>query len=428
MLQQLILGVYLGVVTGILPGVVAWSLGFVFRYFTKVTIPALGVMVVSVGLAGVQGGLLGLLDVQGVPAVVALLVVMMISMYCHSQGDKMGAEFPHRVSIRSLKERTLPADVVEKIGRFGRVRIKVVGEVVEMEGYPPLSEETKALIRNTHLTFPADLSVTELENRTAERLTEEFDLSDVSVSIDDDGNATVVAAPPISGLSKRVPQGKNAVSFEALVPTGLARGDEVVVDTRDSTVEGTVVSAKSGKPEKETHDEETADETDGTKHLTSASSTAGGEGRVTVVVDRKEAKELLEDEPRRFSVVSRGTRREYELVSLLRRAGRRFRRLTVGPDGPLDGTTVGVASGDGRRRRSLCRRLVDSGPVGVGGTGDPGGLGSSASGRSIREHRLVGSPVRVHRIRSYDRNPHKCNLNYISVRAFTEDRFGNRPP
>lgn len=328
MLQQLILGVYLGVVTGILPGVVAWSLGFVFRYFTKVTIPALGVMVVSVGLAGVQGGLLGLLDVQGVTAVVALLVVMMISMYCHSQGDKMGAEFPHRVSIRSLKERTLPAEVVEKIGRFGRVRINVVGEVIEMEGYPPLSEETRSLIKSTEVTFPADLTVTELENRTAERLKKEFDLSDVSVSIDDDGRATVVAAPPMSGLSKRVPPGKRAVSFGALVPTGLARGDEVVVDTGDSTVEGKVVSAKSETPEKDTQ-EEAVDATDAARTPPSASSTTGGQGRVTVAVNRKDANEILKNVPRRFSVLSRGTRREYELVSVLRSAGKVFRKIKV---------------------------------------------------------------------------------------------------
>jgi len=42
-LQQFLLGVYLGVVTGILPGVVAWSLAFIFKYFTRVTVPALGV-------------------------------------------------------------------------------------------------------------------------------------------------------------------------------------------------------------------------------------------------------------------------------------------------------------------------------------------------------------------------------------------------
>lgn len=338
MLEQFLLGVYLGIVTGILPGVVAWSLAFIFKYFTRVTVPALGVMVLAVALAGVQGGLLGLLDVQGVTAVVALLVVMMIAMYCHSQGDKMGAEFPHRVTLKSLKERTLPADVIEKVGRFGQVRINVVGEVVEMEGYAPVSEETKALIKEGEWTFPADLSVSELENRMAENLVEKFELSDVSVSIDDEGKATVIAAPSMAGLSKRISSGKRAVSFGALVPTGLARGDEVTVEMDGSSFEGTVVSAMSGKggEKQDTEKSETPTaETDGSvgevekKVSSSAPSTTGGEGRVTVAVDRTTANEILEGEPDKMLVTSRGTRREYELVSVLKSAGKQFRKVTV---------------------------------------------------------------------------------------------------
>jgi len=90
----------------------------------------------------------------------------------------MGTEFPHRVTLKTLKDRTLPADVVERVDRFGQVRINIVGEVVEMEGYAPVSEETKSLIKNGECTFPADLSVSELEKRMSERLIEEFDLSD----------------------------------------------------------------------------------------------------------------------------------------------------------------------------------------------------------------------------------------------------------
>ncbi|WP_258555513.1 potassium channel family protein, partial [Halopelagius longus] len=46
----------------------------------------------------------------------------------------------------------------------------------------------------------------------------------------------------------------------------------------------------------------------------------------------------------RFVVRSRGVRREFELVNLLRRAGKRFRRLTVREGGALDGSTLGEAT------------------------------------------------------------------------------------
>ncbi len=38
---EVVLGVYLGLLTGIIPALVAWSLGFLFKYFTGVSVPAL---------------------------------------------------------------------------------------------------------------------------------------------------------------------------------------------------------------------------------------------------------------------------------------------------------------------------------------------------------------------------------------------------
>jgi uncharacterized protein with PhoU and TrkA domain len=51
----------------------------------------------------------------------------------------------------------------------------------------------------------------------------------------------------------------------------------------------------------------------------------------------------LRAETAKVVVEPRGTRREFELVSLLRRAGNRFRRLTVAAGGVLDETTLGDA-------------------------------------------------------------------------------------
>lgn len=73
-------------------------------------------------------------------------------------------------------------------------------------------------------------------------------------------------------------------------------------------------------------------------------SATGGRGRVTVAVDRETATALLGAEVTRLSVRSRGERREFELASLLRRAGKRIRRLTVREEGVLDGVTLGEAA------------------------------------------------------------------------------------
>ena len=353
---EVLFGIYLGILTGIIPALIAGVLGFIFKYFTGVTIPGLGVVVLALAIAGINGGLLALNDEtirssERAPAILtAIIVVLMLSLYAHAQGDKLGASVPKRVSLKQLRERTLSTDVVELVGGRGQVRVSVVGEVGDMEGYPPLPAETRKTIGEGEWTFPAELPLSELERRFAERLTTELELADVAVSIDEEARATVSAAPPTGGLSKRVPKGKRAVSVPALVPTGLARGDVVRVVTNDVTVEGVLLAAKSGGKKEEKKPDPPAPggstpATDGGEPkpapTSATATTAGGEGRVTVAVDRSEAATLLRAGRGRVLVLSRGTRREFELTSLLRRAGKRFRRVSVVPGGPLDGHTIG---------------------------------------------------------------------------------------
>jgi hypothetical protein len=364
---EIALGVYLGVLTGIVPALVAWGLGFVFKYVTGVSIPGFGVVVLGLAIAGVNGGLLALTDptvvdrASGPVVVVAILVVLMMTLYAHAKGDAMGMTFPKRVSLRELRDRTLSTDVVELVGGRGQVRVTVAAEVADVEGYPPLPDDIRTDIREGEWTFPADLPIGELESRFADRMRTEFDCAEVSVSIDERGRATVAAAPPVAGLSKHVPEGHRAVSVDALLPTGLARGDRVAVLAGEDAVVGTVVSARTGaapSPPDDTgaaigangeHDREPrtdggtdTDADEAAERLPArAPATTGGEGRLTVAVPREDAATLLRADRGRVVVRSRGTRREYELLALLRRAGKRVRRLTVREGGALDGATIG---------------------------------------------------------------------------------------
>lgn len=347
---EVLQGIYLGILTGVLPALIAWMMGFIFKYFTGVSIPGFGVVVMALALAGVNGGLLALTDeniinsATGPVVLTAIIVVLMLSLYAHAKGDAMGAAFPKRLSLRALRERTLSSEVVEFVNGRGQARVTVVGDVGDVEGYPPLTPEIRQEIKTGEWRFPAELSVSELEIRFAERLRTEFELADVSVSIDEQANATVVAAPPLSGLSKRVPAGHRAVSVETLVPTGLARGDVVRITAGETTVEGTVVSARSGKSAG-TEPSKPAATDGGTEPVAApappAVGTTGGEGRITVAVPRPAVPTLLGAEQPHVVVRPRGTHREFELISLLRRGGKRFRKLTVGESSTLVGQTLG---------------------------------------------------------------------------------------
>jgi len=354
---EILLGIYLGVLTGIIPALIAGVLGFIFKYVTNVSIPGLGVVVLALGIAGVNGGLMALNDPSirtsqnAVALLTAIIVVLMLALYAHSQGDKLGASVPKRISLRQLRDRTLNTDVIELVGGRNQVRVTITGEVTDIEGYPPLTADLRGEIKDGHWTFPADIPVGELETRFADRLQSEFDLADVTVSLDERAHANVAAAPPIGSTSKRVPGGKRAVSLSALVPSGMTRGESVRIVTASHTITGTLIAARSGdKPAEKPSPTDPEVATDGGEtestvpNPPTASTTTGGEGRVTVVVDRTEAKTLLQASDPQVVVLSRGTRREFELVSLLRRSGIQFRKLTVKPTGPLDGHTIGEVS------------------------------------------------------------------------------------
>ncbi|MBP1988136.1 potassium channel family protein [Halolamina salifodinae] len=343
---QILLGVYLGLVTGIVPALVAWGLGFLFKYLTNVTIPGFGVVVLALAIAGVNGGLLALNDkaitgsANGVAILVAIVVVLMLSLYAHAKGDQMGAATPKRLTLRKLADRTLSADVVELVGSRGQVKLKITGDVGDMEGSPPLPAELRTAIREAHLALPADLPLSELERRAEDQLRTGFDLADVSVRIDERGHATVAAAPPSAGLSKRVPTGKRAVSLTTMVPTGLAAGDEVRIRTATTSYEGTVVSV-TPPAEKAAKPTVTDGGTDVPASTPTAKTAAGGPSRVSVAVTRETARALVGTEVTGLSVRSRGERQEFELLALLRRSGKRLRRVTVRDDGPLDGASIG---------------------------------------------------------------------------------------
>lgn len=328
---EFLLGLYLGLLTGIVPAMVAGGLGFLFKYITGVTLPGLGVVVLAVAIAGVSGGLLGLIDpdVAASPRLmVALVVVMMLSLYAHAQGDALGTRLPRRFSLRELGTRTLSGEVIFNVGGLGRVEVTPMGEIRDIDGYPPLGPELRATLSAETWTFPADIPIEELERRLEERLQATHELAAVEIEIDDRANARIAAAPPVGSLSRRVPDGQRAVSIEALVPTGVARGDRVRLVVSDATVEGTVVSARSGiaVPSQEASSVEAAPSV-------SAPQTTGGEGRITVAVDFDAVTTVLEHDRARIRVLPRGHGLEHEVVRRLRAAGVRFRRLTVGAAG-----------------------------------------------------------------------------------------------
>lgn len=74
---------------------------------------------------------------------------------------------------------------------------------------------------------------------------------------------------------------------------------------------------------------------------TTAPTTTGGEGRLTIAASRADATDLLAVDRGNTVVTSRGAQREYELFSILKQAGYLLEKISVPPDSPLDDTMIG---------------------------------------------------------------------------------------
>lgn len=363
---EVVIGLYLGLLTSIFPALIAFALGFVFKYVTGVTVPGLGVVVLGTGLAGISGGLLGLLDptVAGTPAgVTALLVVLMVCLWAHSIGDTLGGSVPRRLTLGRLRDHGLSPDLSERVDVFGQIRVRPIGEIQDIEGYQPLPEDVRERLRSSTWKVPASRPREELESLLVDRITSEFDLAEVSVSLDRKGHVEIAAAPATAGLSRRVPADHRAVTIRTILPTGLARGDVVTLTLDDGaeSIAGEVVSARTDGAESpaaetratesgprdadSTASDSTADDDEAAEPAPTPrlASTTGGDGEVTVAVPTGKSRRLVRRDFAKLTVQARGRQREYEVIGLLQRDGNRFERVAIGPDSPLDGARVGEA-------------------------------------------------------------------------------------
>lgn len=323
--EQIWLGIYIGILTGMFTALLVFGLAFLFQYVAGVAFPATMGLMIGLGSAGLQGGLFRLMRdpamLQSPVIITALLIVLMVTSYSQKRGQDLAKQLPPKsVLTGGIRRRTLAPDVVRQLGRFGQLRVTVTGEVSDLEGYPPLPEDIRATIKAGEWSFPGDLPLAEVERRLRDQLKADHNLDEVVVSIDQRGQATIRAAPPASGLSRRVPPDKHATTLEATVPAGMAFGDQVEVTIGEETIEGSVVSVKP--PE--------APKGDAPAPAPAVAHTAaGGAERIAVAVRPTEVSKTVGVTADQLVVTPRGHNREYELVSLLRREGNGFRKIVV---------------------------------------------------------------------------------------------------
>ncbi|MFC7141666.1 potassium transporter TrkA [Halosimplex aquaticum] len=357
---EVLLGISFGLLVGLIPAFAVGLASFLFEYYGDRSIPGFAAVLVALPLAGANGyavGLVGTTVEQAPRLLIAALVALMLVLYANSQGNAIAADLPRDLAQATRSRRTLSAEALDSVDGSGQVMIRATGEIRDVEGYPPLSPELRTALETGAWRLPADLPLDELEARLADQLRTDYDLADVAVSIDARGRASIAAAPPSRDLAERVPDGWRAVSFTALLPTGLSPGDEVVVDAGGESVSGRVLSVSADSDDDADEDDPGPSPGEVETRKRARAETTGGRGRVTVAVRTADARTVLGDDEAQVRVTSQGTSHVFEAFSHLERAGQAVRRVRLDDDDRAaiadagsDLSVVGVRRPDGAGR------------------------------------------------------------------------------
>jgi len=313
-LDEVTLGISLGVLFGVVPAIGAAMLGAASEYWPEYGVSralATAVALLATALLAAGVGVVELATAQAPRLLGGALAAALLALYGYSRGATLAADLPRDVRLPVERGRPLSAAAVDGVDAVGQVTIRPSGEIGTVDGYPPVSNDLAEHLSARRWRLPVDLPLGELEARIESRLRTEYDLAAVSASVDPRGRVTVAAAPPSAGVAGRVPDGCRAVSVSSRVPDELQPGDEVLLDAGAVAVNATVLGTSAGPGAGPgVTDEATED-------------------RVTVAVPTENADDVLHAADVRIAVRSRETRADFRALALLERAGQSVRVETL---------------------------------------------------------------------------------------------------
>ncbi len=205
--------------------------------------------------------------------------------------------------------------IVRTVGRVTPVTIP--SEISDIEGYDPVSSETKERLAGQTLLLPRRLTRAELRDRVVTRLREDYDVGHVDLELDDEGNVTYLGlGARVAGLGPTMGPGTVAVPIRADPPNSASPGDVVQIWT---------VGPDSDP-----------------KRIATAELRAVVGDVVTVTIDEADAGALTLDQQYRLVTLPAEPRVDRMFASLLRRATETMGVVTVGEGSDLVGRSIGT--------------------------------------------------------------------------------------
>lgn len=300
----------------------------VYRWYARVRIPEglavlAGLAVVAIYLnsdaalsqvIGDVDGSTGLLDIgTATRNVVSFLVAAGGAVMGRRVGDRFALDVGVVSGARELDAEL--SHLVKSVGRLITVELpETADEIEDIEGYDPVSPETKAALAGKTLVFPRGLIVAELQERLVERLRQDHGVGHVDVDLSADGTVEYLAlGSRAAGIGPTLVPGTVATAVRADPPFSAASGDFVQLWTAGKDPERVATAEVRG--------------------------TTGD--LVTLALDEADAEAIDLELCYRLVTLPQVSRPDREFASLLRRAEETMGVVTIVEGSALAGRPIG---------------------------------------------------------------------------------------
>ena len=242
----------------------------------------------------------------------SITVGALTASYGGKLGDRVAVEFS------TLTKASYDGDVtrmVRSVGRTVTVEVPEKEKIEDIDGYDPVSEETKEKLAGKRFVFPRGITVAELRERVANRLKEDYEVGYVDVELDEKGEVEFLGlGRSLAGLGPTLGPGTCAVAVRADPAYTSGPGDNVQLWRRKE--DGTVERVASGELRAAVGDV------------------------VTVALDENDAAKVEPSETYRLVTLPSEKGPERQFASMLRSADETMSIIKVTEGSPLVGAAV----------------------------------------------------------------------------------------